>query len=64
MSDNHHHLLDVTFIGAAWVSFLHWLPEAMSNATAFMSLIYLCVRLYETPTARKALRRMRTWLSD
>lgn len=48
---------DTTAIGAAMASFFELLPAVLSNISALFALVYLLIRIYETKTVQKWLRK-------
>lgn len=58
-SGNHFPLntLDGVAIGAAVSDFFGWLPETVTPVTSILSLLYLGIRLYETKTVQRLLKR-------
>lgn len=53
-AENVKHLLDAVSVGAALATLVGWLP-AMA---AFASLVWTCIRIYETKTVQDWLGRM------
>lgn len=53
------HVGDTTAITAAMAAFFELLPAVIANVSAVCALIYLLIRIYETKTMQKLLRRMK-----
>lgn len=53
MDEHIKHLLDGASLAAAFAAFLAWLPPA----AAFASLVWTCIRIYETKTVGRWLGR-------
>lgn len=60
MNDTTHHIIDSTAVAALIGTLFDYLPRA----TAFLTFIWVIIRLCETHTVRMALRRLRAWCFD
>lgn len=60
MNDTTHHIIDSAAVAALIGTLFDYLPRA----TAFLTLVWVIIRLCETHTVRTALRRLRQWRFD
>lgn len=51
--------LDVATVGTFAAALLGWLPSAMTAATTAVTLVWSCIRLYETATVQNWMARRR-----
>jgi FtsH-binding integral membrane protein len=51
--------LDVAAVGSFVLALLGWLPGLMTAATTATTLVWSCIRLYETQTVQNWLARRR-----
>lgn len=47
------HIIDMASIGALVATFFGWLP----HVTAMLTLVWMCIRIYETKTVQRFLNR-------